>query len=122
MTVDSANRDFLENWIVQARKGVLEMCVLAALDREERYGYELYKILQGIPGLTVTEGTLYPLLSRLRLQGLVGARLQESAEGPARKYYSLTENGREILRLMMVQMDRLMKGVQELSETTESQR
>ena len=68
---------------------------LSALAGGERYGYELVKSLTRIQGLGTTEGTLYPLLSRLRVQGLVTTRLVESAEGPARKYYALTPAGRE---------------------------
>jgi PadR family transcriptional regulator PadR len=92
--------DFFDNWTVQVRKGLLECCILNALADRECYGYELVKTLVAIPGLGVTEGTLYPLLSRLRVQGLIGSRLEESAEGPARKYYSLTKSGREVMQTM----------------------
>jgi PadR family transcriptional regulator PadR len=102
--------DFFDNWTVQVRKGLLELCVLDALAGRERYGYELVKTLVEIPGLGVTEGTLYPLLSRLRLQGLVTARLEESSEGPARKYYSLTRDGRKTTLLMREHIDQLNAG------------
>lgn len=92
--------EFFENWTVQVRKGLLELCVLNTLEDRECYGYELVKAMVEIPGLGVTEGTLYPLLSRLRLQGLLKTRLVESTEGPARKYYALTPEGRKIVRLM----------------------
>ncbi len=92
--------DFFDNWTVQVRKGLLELCILNALNGTERYGYELVKALVAIPGLGVTEGTIYPLLSRLRVQGLVAARLEESSEGPARKYYSLTPHGKEVKSAM----------------------
>ena len=92
--------DFFDNWIVQVRKGLLELCILNALAEKERYGYELVKTLVEIPGMGVTEGTLYPLLSRLRMQGLIGARLEESPEGPARKYYALTADGRKTMAVM----------------------
>jgi PadR family transcriptional regulator, regulatory protein PadR len=92
--------EFFENWTVQVRKGLLELCVLNALAEKEYYGYELVKTMVSIPGLGVTEGTLYPLLSRLRLQGLVRTKLVESAEGPDRKYYSLSTEGKKIVRLM----------------------
>jgi len=75
------------------RKGVLELCILNALAKDERYGYESSGLV-AIPGLGVTEGTLYPLLSRLRVQNLISARLEESPEGPARKYYALTPQGK----------------------------
>jgi len=92
--------DFFDNWTVQVRKGVLELCILNALAEEERYGYDLVKTLVTVPGLGVTEGTLYPLLSRLRVAGLVSTRLEESTQGPARKYYSLTKDGRKIVAVM----------------------
>ncbi|MFO1475456.1 MAG: PadR family transcriptional regulator [Verrucomicrobiota bacterium] len=92
--------DFFDNWTVQVRKGVLELCVLNALADQERYGYDLVKTLVAVPGLGVTEGTLYPLLSRLRVAGLISSRLEESSAGPARKYYSLTREGRRIMETM----------------------
>lgn len=102
--------DYFDNWTVQVRKGLLDLCVLSALAEKERYGYELVKTLVDLPGLGVTEGTLYPLLSRLRVQGLVTARLEESPEGPARKYYDLSPAGREVLGLMQQYMDGLNQG------------
>jgi PadR family transcriptional regulator PadR len=106
--------DYFDNWTVQVRKGLLDVCVLSALAEKERYGYELVKTLVDIPGLGVTEGTLYPLLSRLRVQGLVTARLEESSEGPARKYYALSSAGRETLALMQQYMDSLNQGARVL--------
>ena len=103
--------DFFDNWTVQVRKGVLELCILNALAERERYGYELVKSLVDIPGLGMTEGTLYPLLSRLRGQGLVSARLEESTEGPARKYYSLSREGRKVAALMNDYLDALNDSV-----------
>jgi PadR family transcriptional regulator PadR len=103
--------DFFDNWTVQVRKGVLELCILNALAERERYGYELVKSLVDIPGLGMTEGTLYPLLSRLRAQGLVSARLEESSEGPARKYYSLTREGKKVAAMMNEYLDALNDSV-----------
>jgi PadR family transcriptional regulator, regulatory protein PadR len=102
--------DFFDNWIVQMRKGVLELCILRALEQDERYGYELVKSLAAVPGLAITEGTLYPLLSRLRVAGLVSSRLVESDEGPARKYYSLTREGRKTLTTMNAFLEELNEG------------
>jgi len=103
--------DFFDNWTVQVRKGVLELCILNALAERERYGYELVKSLVDIPGLGMTEGTLYPLLSRLRGQGLVSARLEESTEGPARKYYSLSREGKKVAAMMNDYLDALNDSV-----------
>ena len=106
--------DFFDNWTVQVRKGVLELCILNALAEEERYGYDLVKTLVTVPGLGVTEGTLYPLLSRLRVAGLVSARLEESTQGPARKYYSLTKDGRKIMAVMNDYLETLNRGTRQL--------
>ena len=106
--------DFFDNWTVQVRKGVLELCILNALAEQERYGYDLVKTLVAVPGLGVTEGTLYPLLSRLRVAGLVSARLEESTQGPARKYYSLTKDGRKIMAVMNDYLETLNRGTRQL--------
>jgi len=106
--------DFFDNWTVQVRKGVLELCILNALAEQERYGYDLVKTLVTVPGLGVTEGTLYPLLSRLRVAGLVSARLEESTQGPARKYYSLTKDGRKIMAVMNDYLETLNRGTRQL--------
>lgn len=108
--------DFFDNWTVQVRKGVIELCVLNALAEKERYGYDLVKTLLTIPGLGVTEGTLYPLLSRLRVQGLINARLEESPEGPARKYYALTKEGRKTMSAMNDYLETLNRGTQKLKD------
>ncbi len=75
----------------QFKKGVLEMCVLVLLGERDRYGYELVQDISH--RFEISEGSIYPLLRRLRDEGSVVTYLQESAEGPARKYYSLTEKG-----------------------------
>jgi PadR family transcriptional regulator PadR len=103
--------DDFDNWMVQVRKGVLELCVLSALVERERYGLDLIRELTGVPGLGVKEGTLYPLLSRLRVQGLVRTRLEESSEGPARKYYALTRDGRRMADQMTEYLESLLDGI-----------
>jgi PadR family transcriptional regulator PadR len=78
----------------QLRRGVLEYCVLAVLAAQESYGMEIASTLDRYPTLFDHEGTLYPLLSRLRKQGWVSSRWVESASGPPRRYYRLTDDGR----------------------------
>lgn len=107
---------YFDNWTVQLRRGWIELSVLNALARGERYGYDLVRSLADLPGLDVTEGTLYPLLSRLRLQGLVSARLEESSSGPARKYYALTPRGRRELERMNDHMEQLFRQSRRLGE------
>lgn len=79
--------------LAQLRRGVLEYCVLALLGREELYSLDLVRRLADSSGQVVSEGTLYPLLSRLRKQGLVTTSWRESAGGPPRRYYALTGDG-----------------------------
>jgi PadR family transcriptional regulator, regulatory protein PadR len=83
--------------ITQMRKGAIEYCVLALLAGRERYGYEVVHALSHIDGMLVTEGTVYPILSRLRRDGLVATEWRESREGPPRKYYRLTPDGMQAL-------------------------
>src|SRR5271167_1858036 len=79
--------------ISQLRRGVIEFCVLALLADEERYGFELVQKLAGEDALVTTEGTLYPLLGRLRREGAVETTWRESPAGPPRRYYRLTPDG-----------------------------
>ncbi len=83
--------------ITQMRKGAVEYCVLALLESRERYGYELVQALSSVPGMLVSEGTIYPILSRLRREGQVETEWRESREGPPRKYYRLTRHGEKAL-------------------------
>ncbi len=78
--------------LTQLRRGALEHCVLALLADGERYGYDLVMELS-TAGLLASEGTMYPLLSRLRKDALVNTTWRESDSGPPRRYYSLTQAG-----------------------------
>ncbi len=101
----------------QLRRGVLEHCVLALLAPGERYGFDLVRSLGSVEGMAVSEGTLYPLLTRLRREGLVGTTWRDSPSGPPRKYYSLTDAGRAALVSFVEEwgrfrdtVDRIIKG------------
>ncbi|MER5495125.1 PadR family transcriptional regulator [Streptomyces sp. LE64] len=83
--------------VSQLRKGVLEYCVLAQLRDGPRYGVELLEGLAAVRVMTTSQGTIYPLLSRLRREQLVDTFLRESPSGPARRYYTLTPTGRSAL-------------------------
>jgi len=76
----------------QLKKGTLELCVLSLLAREDMYGFALAETIS--KHIEVTEGTIYPLLKRIKDDGLVTTYLCESTEGPPRKYYSITQGGR----------------------------
>ncbi|MET8677999.1 PadR family transcriptional regulator [Streptomyces sp. NPDC004647] len=81
----------------QLRKGVLEYCVLALLRDSPRYGVELLGVLGAVSAMATSQGTIYPLLARLRREGLVDTSWQESPSGPPRRYYALTASGRTAL-------------------------
>jgi PadR family transcriptional regulator PadR len=83
--------------ISQMRRGALEFCVMALLEHEERYGLELVQALEAEGGLVTSEGTIYPLLSRLRRDGLVETTWRESEAGPPRRYYRLSPQGQRSL-------------------------
>ena len=117
---DRASEMDFGNWITQLRKGVLELCIVNLLAKGEMYGYDLVKRLAGISGLVVTEGTIYPLMSRLRTIGLLQTRLEESASGPARKYYSLTPAGEQALGFMKSYWKELVDGVDGLLESEDT--
>lgn len=86
----------LENTQSQMRKGILEYCILAIISRGEIYASDILEELKQAR-LIVVEGTLYPLLTRLKNAGLLNYKWVESAQGPPRKYYELTENGKTFL-------------------------
>jgi PadR family transcriptional regulator PadR len=108
------NAGFAENWTTQARKGVLELAVLNALRGDRLYGYEIVKRLKRVPGLVISEGTIYPIMSRLQRERLVESSLEPSPEGPARKYYRLTPGGESTLEGMNAIWDAMTDGVEEL--------
>jgi len=101
----------LDNWQVQIRKGLLVLCILNALKHDRMYGYDIVKQLRGIDGLVIGEGTIYPILSRFRTQGLVEASVEESPDGPPRKYYRLTSQGKKCLQEMNAGWERIRQGV-----------
>ena len=86
----------IENTKAQMRKGVLEFCILSVLKEKEAYTSEILDTLKDAK-LLVVEGTVYPLLTRLKNDGLLNYRWEESTSGPPRKYYELTEIGKQFL-------------------------
>ena len=83
--------------LTELRRGVLEHCVLAVVRQSESYAYEIVRSLADQGGLVTSEGTIYPLLSRLRRDGLVETTWRESESGPPRRYYRLTAAGEHVL-------------------------
>ena len=97
---DSGDQDAADKWEVQLRKGCLELAILAALWDGKLYGLEILRRLESDSDLIVSEGTVYPLLSRLKLLGLVKSEWVESDAGHPRKYYALTTAGKHRSREM----------------------
>lgn len=85
-----------ENTKAQMRKGILEYCILLVLENKPQYVSDIIENLEKSQ-MIVVEGTLYPMLSRLKNEGYLGYRWEESVQGPPRKYYELTETGRQFL-------------------------
>jgi PadR family transcriptional regulator PadR len=103
--------------LTQMRRGALEYCVLALLRDGERYGFELVRRLAEADGLVTSEGTVYPLLSRLRRDGVVETTWRESSTGPPRRYYRLTHTGHMALEVFAEEwrrfrdvVDRILEG------------
>ena len=109
------NSRFFDNWTNQLRKGVLELCILNDIRNRRMYGYEIVRKLRKIEGLIISEGTIYPILSRLKRQGLVTTSIQESPEGPPRKYYELTQQGKD----MVCQMNTYWQAIRNETDSIE---
>jgi PadR family transcriptional regulator PadR len=100
----------MENAKAQMRKGVLEFCILSILSKNDAYATDILNTLKESE-LIVVEGTLYPLLSRQKNAGLLSYRWEESTQGPPRKYYGLTEKGREVLKDLETSWKQLIDAV-----------
>lgn len=106
----------VENAKSQMRKGMLEYCILLLLSRESSYANDIIERLKEAQMLVV-EGTLYPLLTRLKKEGLLSYEWQESTQGPPRKYYCLTPDGVQFLNELNVVWGELVHTVSVLKET-----
>jgi len=104
------------NPVAQLRRGVAEPCVLALLRAGERYGFDLARELVGTYGLVAGEGTVYPLLARLRRCQLVETTWKESAQGPPRRYYRLTAKGKAELDAFVEQWQQFRSTVDAVLE------
>jgi len=103
----------IENTKAQMRKGVLEFCILSTLNNGEAYPSDIIKQLKNAK-LIVVEGTLYPLLTRLKNAGVLSYRWEESKSGPPRKYYQLTKSGKALL----IELDNTWKELQNAVNST----
>ncbi|MGB0836839.1 MAG: PadR family transcriptional regulator [Flavobacteriaceae bacterium] len=106
----------IENAKAQMRKGVLEYCILSILQDKDAYTSEILSTLKASE-MIVVEGTIYPLLTRLKNAGLLNYRWEESTSGPPRKYYALTENGKLFLKELDSSWKNLIKAVSNITNT-----
>jgi PadR family transcriptional regulator, regulatory protein PadR len=105
-----------ENTKAQMRKGVLEYCILLILDGRPLYASDIINALKEVK-LIVVEGTLYPLLTRLKNTGLLAYRWEESTQGPPRKYFELTDSGRDFLSELEASWTELVGAVKKLKDS-----
>lgn len=99
---------------VQFKKGALELCVLVLIHERDRYGYELAQSVSA--HIEIAEGALYPLLRRIVNEGYCTTYLQESSEGPPRKYYRLTPAGEQYMRRLAIEWKQFVQSVSSLIE------
>jgi PadR family transcriptional regulator PadR len=104
----------IEKTKAQMRKGVLEFCILSILKSGDAYTSEILSTLKGAE-MIVVEGTIYPLLTRLKNAGLLTYRWEESTSGPPRKYYVLTENGSMFLKELSKTWNNLINSVNQVT-------
>ncbi|OAB77377.1 PadR family transcriptional regulator [Cochleicola gelatinilyticus] len=107
----------IENTKAQMRKGVLEYCILSILESGEAYTSDILETLKDAKMLVV-EGTIYPLLTRLKNAGLLSYRWEESTSGPPRKYYELTETGMLFLKELNTTWSELQQAVNKVTTST----
>lgn len=105
----------IENTQAQMRKGVLEYCILLIIARQDAYVQDIIIQLKASKMLVV-EGTIYPLLTRLKNTGLLSYRWEESTQGPPRKYYSITEDGRKCLQALETSWEELTQAIASLRQ------
>ncbi len=101
----------------QLRRGVLEFCVLSLLSHEPLYGFDLVRRLSDVDGLVISEGTVYPLLSRLRRDGALTSTWVPSESGPPRRYYTVTPQGHSALTAFVTDWRMFRDAVDQLLAT-----
>ena len=101
----------ISDWNSQMRRGLLELCILGLLKKQPNYGYEIVTRLAQAPNLAASEGTVYPLLRRLRKVGWLETYWQESDAGPPRQYYRLSPAGGEYLTALRKEWKQLIASV-----------
>jgi PadR family transcriptional regulator PadR len=110
-----------DKWDVQLRKGTLELVILAALKERTLYGLELLKLLHSFETMKITEGTLYPLMDRLKRDELVSALWRQEGDARPRKYYQLTQQGAKKLDALTNRWRQSVEDIETLIQNSSSQ-
>ena len=105
----------LSNLKSQMRKGLLEYCILSIINRDEAYASDILDTLKEAQ-LVVVEGTVYPLLTRMKNEGLLSYRWQESTGGPPRKSYTLTEEGKQLLTQLNEEWQSICQAINQITQ------
>ncbi len=108
------NEEFIHKWKSQVKKGILELVVLKILSKGDFYGYELIEEVMKYTSIDIAEGTLYPLLIRLKENNMVTSKWVEQESGIPRKYYTITPEGLEVLSEMKSYWDGLNSSIQKI--------
>ena len=111
------NDNSIDEWKSQIKRGTLEFCILLMIDQKPCYGYDLISRLEKWPILAARESTIYPLLRRLLKEEYLSSFWKDTAEGlPARKYYAITDKGKEYLDAMSREWGNLLSAIAEIKE------
>ncbi len=101
-------------WKSEIRRGVVELCLLKAVKEQEGYGYEIIQRVKAQSGIELTESTVYPMLTRLANQGLLVTRQEPSPQGPSRRYFRLTSDGKRKYEDMLVHWKSFTESVSQM--------
>jgi len=110
------NENFITKWQSQVKKGTLTFIILNVLQNNEFYGYEFIEEVKKLTKIEIAEGTFYPLMNRLKKENLVTSKWVEQESGIPRKYFSLTDTGKETLQQMKVYWEDLSSSIKKISK------
>ena len=110
------NEEFVNKWKSQVKKGTLSFIVLNVLKNKELYGYEFIEEIKKLTTIEIAEGTFYPLMNRLKKEGLVSSKWVEQESGIPRKYYTLTKTGEETLVQMRDHWEALAQSIEKITK------
>lgn len=115
MPTGTTNKDFDIRWKSQIKKGLIEYIIMLLLEKKTYYGYELLDKITEVASIEIAEGTLYPLLNRLKKDELVTSKWQEMDSGIPRKYYTITQKGIAQIKLMDSYFDDIQASIKRIS-------